>query len=192
MDYQNGKIYTIRSHQTDDFYIGSTCQPLYKRFGQHKNDYKNINKIIKMSSYEIIKYNDCYIELLEIYPCSSKVELHKREGELIRLHNCVNKCIPSRTQKEYHEDNKEIIDIYQKKYREENKEINIEYQKKYYENNKEYLIEKVNEYRLNNLEKIKERKKIKTNCECGSIYNLNAKCQHIKSKKHITFINLKN
>jgi hypothetical protein len=29
--YQHGKIYTIRSFQTDKFYIGSTTQPLSKR-----------------------------------------------------------------------------------------------------------------------------------------------------------------
>ena len=39
-DYQNGKIYCLRSHKTDLVYVGSTCQPLYKRLNEHKNYYK--------------------------------------------------------------------------------------------------------------------------------------------------------
>lgn len=27
-DYNKGKIYSLRSHQTNDIYIGSTCQKL--------------------------------------------------------------------------------------------------------------------------------------------------------------------
>jgi predicted GIY-YIG superfamily endonuclease len=40
MDYKNGKIYAIRSHQTDEIYIGSTTQSLSKRFSNHKSKYK--------------------------------------------------------------------------------------------------------------------------------------------------------
>ena len=39
-NYQNGKIYTIRSHQTDEIYIGSTANCLSKRLNDHKADYK--------------------------------------------------------------------------------------------------------------------------------------------------------
>ena len=41
VNYQNGKIYVLRSHKTDDIYIGSTTQSLYKRFYEHKKRYKN-------------------------------------------------------------------------------------------------------------------------------------------------------
>ncbi len=35
--YKNGKIYTIRYKNDDNLiYIGSTIQPLYKRFADHK------------------------------------------------------------------------------------------------------------------------------------------------------------
>ena len=86
MDYKNGKIYTSRSHQTDKFYIGSTCSTLIKRLSQHKSKWNDT------TAKEILTYQDYYIELLELYPCNSKMELNKREGELIRLHKnmCVN------------------------------------------------------------------------------------------------------
>lgn len=103
--YHNGKIYTIRSHQTDKYYIGSTCDALHKRFYQHKQDLKRSNKGTHhlVSSYEILKFNDCYIELLENFKCESKNELTKREGELIRLNraNAVNIRIDGQTKLEY-------------------------------------------------------------------------------------------
>ena len=149
-DYSNGKIYTIRSYQTEEFYIGSTIQSLPVRFGGHKRNYKfwlNTQKNY-ISSFEILKYDDHYIELLELYSCSCKEELHRREGELIRLHNCVNKVIPGRTHKEYYqeyrEENKEKLKEYReenkekiKKYKEKNKEKKKEYNKKYHQKNKE-------------------------------------------------------
>jgi hypothetical protein len=90
VNYQLGKIYTIRSSKTEDIYIGGTCQSLAKRFGEHKGKYKRGKGC---SSKEIFKHgiDDTYIELLELYPCNSKEELEKREGELIRASN--EKCI---------------------------------------------------------------------------------------------------
>ena len=73
--YQRGQIYTIRSHQTDQFYIGSTTQPLHKRLHSHRTHYKlwsADNTKGKCSSYEIIKNEDNYIELLEDFKCNSK------------------------------------------------------------------------------------------------------------------------
>ncbi len=105
--YENGKIYTIRSPRTDKFYIGSTCNPLSKRFYQHKSKCKefqkdNTSKGTYITSYEILIYHDAYIELLELYPCKSKIELTKREGQLIRenKNNVVNKVVNGRTPKE--------------------------------------------------------------------------------------------
>ena len=120
MNYQNGKIYTIRSYQTDNVYYGSTTQPLSKRLSKHKETYKRYQneKYHYVTSFEIIKYEDCYIELYENCPCNSKAELEKREGECIRSNECVNKCIPCRSSRQYYLVNKDKI----KKYYEDNKE----------------------------------------------------------------------
>jgi hypothetical protein len=95
MDYANGQVYAIRSHLTDQIYIGSTAQPLHKRLYQHK---MNSNTC---TSVEIIKHGDAYIELIENFPCQSKKELNRREGQHIRnTENCVNKNIAGRTPQE--------------------------------------------------------------------------------------------
>ena len=105
-NYQNGKIYAIRSFQTEKKYIGSTTQLLCQRLREHKN-------CKKTTSQQILQYDDYYIELIENYACNSKEELQKREGELIRENKelCVNIVIPQRTNKEYVADNKEHINI---------------------------------------------------------------------------------
>ena len=63
--YHNGKIYTIRSPHTDKYYIGSTTQPLHKRLYGHRRGYEFYIKKKKryMTSFEVIKYDDNYIEL---------------------------------------------------------------------------------------------------------------------------------
>ena len=184
-NYQNSKIYTIRSHQTDKIYIGSTCNELRKRLFQHKQDYKRFlkNKFQNVSSFEIIKYDDCYIELYEKYPCSDKMELHKREGEIIRSLNCVNKNMPGKKNKECM---KEIRKKYYKKWYEENKENKKKYKKEYYQQNKEKILKQTKE--KYNKEYYHKNKKI-YNCVCGAEIIMKNKLRHEKSKKHINFIN---
>ncbi len=107
-DYTKGKIYSIRSYQTDEIYIGSTTQALSMRIGGHRANYKKYlnDKYEYITSFKIIKYDDCYIELIELCSCNSKEELFKKEGEFIRSMKCVNRCIAGRTRKEYHEEHK--------------------------------------------------------------------------------------
>jgi len=142
MDYANGKIYTIRSYQTDKYYIGSTTTSLAKRLSGHKSHYKNGR--MDISSVEIVKYEDAYIELLEDYPCSNKNELNKREGQLIRQYKneCVNRCIPGRT-----------INNNKKQYDYHNKD----YKKIYYELNKDVIKERMRLYRIENREQINQK-----------------------------------
>ena len=93
--YQNSKIYTIRSTKTESVYVGSTYQTLECRFSGHKSTHKSGKH--KISSSIIFNYGVeyAYIELLEEYPCNSRDELLKREGELMRtMKNCINKENP--------------------------------------------------------------------------------------------------
>jgi len=161
MDYKNGKIYTIRSHQTEQFYIGSTTQPLTKRLTFHKSDYKRYldGKFNFITSFDIIKFDDCYIELLEEFPCESKMMLHKREGELIRKNNCVNKSIPCQTRKEYN-----------KNHYVQNRDKIKEYKKEYYNNNVNKFLQK-------------------HTCECGGKFTYSTKAMHLRTIKHQKFIN---
>ena len=111
-NYQQGKIYCIRSHQTEQIYIGSTTQTLAQRMAKHKNITNGCR------SEQILEYQDAYIELIELFPCNSKEELNKKEGEHIRIKNCVNKNIPCRTEKERYQDIKEKKKEQMKEYRE--------------------------------------------------------------------------
>ena len=171
-DFQQGKIYTIRSHQSNDFYIGSTTQPLYKRLYEHKREYKRHQngKCHYVTSFELVKYDDCYIELLEECKCENRQQLHKREGELIRENACVNKYIPGRTRAEYLQDNKEKIKEKGKEYKEANKQRIKEQSKKYNEANIQKIKEQQKKYREANIEKRREyqkqyRESKKLNCK---------------------------
>jgi hypothetical protein len=163
VNYQNGKIYCIRSHQTDDIYIGSTTQELSMRMAGHRKDYKRWKEGKKcyISSYELLQYDDCYIELIEECPCNSKMELERREGKLIRELDCINKCIAGRTKKEYAEEHKENIAQYDKQYRKANKE------------------------------RISQHRNEKLTCECGSVYSRTNKVRHERTKKHQEYISNK-
>lgn len=170
-DYQNGKIYTLRSHQTDDIYIGSTIQPLSVRLGGHKRAYKNHKdgKYQYDVSFNILDHGDAYIELLENYPCNDKNELTRREGELIRQINCINKDVVRKTEEERKQRRKEQI----QRYRIEHKEQMAEQRKQYKEKNKQKIMEQRNQ---------------KNTCQCGGRYTSTNKSQHIKTKKHRDYI----
>jgi len=134
-NYNNGKIYAIRSHQTENIYIGSTIQPLSKRLIQHKSSLKSKNP----SSKEILQYPDAYIELIELFPCNTKEELNKKEGEHIRSNNCVNKLISGRTRHQYKLEHKIQISEKMKEYnqRPEVKERRRERETEYRRRNKQ-------------------------------------------------------
>ena len=206
--YHKSKIYTIRSYETDKYYIGSTCDALHKRLYNHRLHYKNYlnDKSPFTTSFDIIKYEDNYIELLEDYKCETRNELTKREGELIRKYKdeIVNCKIEGRTRKEYYEDNKEKFKEYQKdnkdkiqeyhkEYRKDNKdkikEYKKEYQKEYRKDNKDKIKECQKEYYEDNKEKIKEQRKKHYDCECGKTQiQWGHKARHIKTKFHLDHI----
>jgi hypothetical protein len=161
IDYSKAKIYKIIDNTNDNVYVGSTCKTLTKRLARHVKDYKYyLNGDKKyMSSYKILENKDFNIQLIEIYPCNSRDELHKREGYYIKnAANCVNKLIAGRTSTEYSE---------------QHKEQKMQKSKDYYEQNKAVIA---------------EQRKQKIICICGSETSLHHKARHERSKKHQSFI----
>ena len=191
-DYQGGKIYTIRAPETDKYYIGSTTQTLPKRWYGHKKQYERYQngKCYNITSFQILELEDAYIELLELYPCNSKIELERREGQLIREHrdNCVNRIVVGRTKKEYREDNKEAIKVREREYREANKETINAKKREHHHANKEAINAKSREYREANKEAIKAKASEKIQCECGASVSRGYISGHRKSKRHLKFI----
>jgi hypothetical protein len=192
-DYNNGKIYTIRFHNSNEIYIGSTIQLLAVRFGEHKR--KGNSAVYKLINdrYEG-NWSVCYYELYENYSCNSKEELCKKEGEVIRQfkndenYDCINCVIIGRTKSEYKKDynknNSDKIKEQSKQYRDDNPDKIKEQSKQYREKN----ADKINEYFENNKEKIDERRKEKITCDCGSCINKGDLSQHYKSKKHQDYL----
>ena len=110
MDYKNGKIYQILNNVNDDVYVGSTTQLLCKRFYCHKSHSDTLFRKHKLSELmRTIGKNNCYIELIENYPCNTKEELIAREGHYIRERATLNHTIAGRTKKEWREHNAEQI-----------------------------------------------------------------------------------
>ena len=185
VDYQKGKIYTIRC-RTDDtmIYIGSTTQSLAKRWGGHKT---NMNTLI----YRTINndWDNWYIELYELYPCSCKIELERKEGEIIRLIGTLNYNIAGRTKSEYNNENIDKVRERKKIYYIENIDKLREINKKYRDENPDKEKERQELYRAENRDILNDKKKEKITCECGCLTSKNNLYRHLKTKKHIDLIN---
>ena len=205
--YQNGKIYCIWSYETDEIYIGSTCRTLKRRLQSHKSSYRGFLKKTKhshyTSSYEILKYDNVEIGIIEEYPCNNKEELYRREGELQQQIKCVNKLIAGRTQKEWRILHRQELLDYGKKYRVEHKEelqkkrkiyvkknenLMKEKRKEKYRENKNDMNKKSREYQKKNIEQINKNRGVKFDCQCGGHYTLRHKARHLKTKQHIKWL----
>jgi hypothetical protein len=178
-NYQNGKIYKIVNTEGTLTYIGSTCQSLAQRKAKHHESYKYWKNGITnyVTAFKLFDDDEegCQIVLLEAFPCNNRNELEKRERYYIENNNCVNKIRPTRTKQEWIEENKEKHQQYQKQYREDNKDKNREYQK---------------QYRADNNVEIQQFKNDKHKCECGGNYTTSHKAKHIKTFKHLNYLNL--
>jgi len=214
IDYSKSVIYKIEHIDSPELlYVGSTTD-FIRRKSEHKRNYNNENKknTYNLKLYTMIRSNGGFesfkIMIICEFPCNSKTELvieeEKHRKELQATLNS-NKCFNTiedikERNKEYRKNNKEKI----KEYHEANKEQTKELKKKYYEVNKEQILEYKKEYRKDNIEKIKEqltqyyetnkeqineKAKEKMTCECGSIFRKADKSKHVKSNKHINFIN---
>lgn len=150
VDYTNGIIYRIKNIYTDECYVGSSAETIDERFSKHKYCYKTheLNHKWVSSYYLFLKYGveNCYIELIKKFPCSSKKELEREEGFLtLQEPNRVNIKIAGRTRKEYYEDNTEIIKEKKQKYYEDNADKVKASSKKWSEDN----ADKVKSYKKN-------------------------------------------
>ena len=188
-DYQNGKIYKLVNTEGTLTYIGSTCQTLAMRKAKHHNNFKRWknDKNHFVTSFKVFDDDEegCQIVLLENFPCDSKIELEKRERHYIETIECINKHRPTRTIKEYYIDNKQCINEANKKYYNDNKEQLQKFQKQYYEYNKK----KIKQYYEDNKQYIRNRLNVKNICACGGIHTTANKTHHLKSMKHLNYIN---
>ena len=212
IDYNNGKVYKIQAINNidnDPVYIGSTTKKyLSQRMTKHRNSY-NLWKNGKGSNvtlyrlFEKYGLDGCEIVLIENVNCQSKDELLQREKYHIQNSNCVNKYIPLRTHKEYKNDNYDKFNLYYKEYSKINFDIIKEHKQQYNKNNADRIKEQMKQYAndnkivitkyktqyyQDNKDRIKEEKTKQMKCDCGSLFQLNHKCKHVKSLKHLAYI----
>ena len=185
--YHRGKIYTIRCRYDDSkIYVGSTINDLSRRMTGHRC--LSLRKSFKLYQEVNGDWDNWYIELFENYPCNSKQELEKREGEVIRQIGTINKVIPGRTRQEfwqkYKKDNAEKIRVYKQSYYQNNKdEKKLEHQQ-YYADNIDKIRERHKEYAKSNHNKIRDRMTSKIICACGCELTKQSLFNHLRSSKH--------
>jgi hypothetical protein len=185
--FEKGQIYKIEplNGAHEDIYIGVTCKSLEQCFQQHKNDYTrylhgNYHFVTSFHLFDKYGFENCKITLLETINTNSTHDMASRKSFYIRTLECVNKCIPLRSKKEYHADNRVSLLEYRKRYRVDNKESILEYGKRYRADNKESIAE----YRKQYCSK-------KYTCECGATLRLSFKSKHNKTAKHKTIMESK-
>lgn len=149
-----GKIYKLVGGGKT--YYGSTIKTLEERLINHKCDYKRNHH--NLTAFEVLKEDDCKIELVEDILCDSLSELRLKEAEYIKNNDCVNKVVPGRTNKEWLDDNKERRQKYKTDYWHKNKE------------------------------KINAKRNERMTCECGKSIIKRCYKRHLNSKKHQKYL----
>ena len=165
--YHNGKIYQITDIGYNKCYIGSTTESLSLRMARHRANYKSFlsgGKGSHIRLFEIFNefgIENCKIQLVEYFKCDTLQELQRREGEVIKITDCVNKLVAGRTRKEYRDDNRDKLREIDMEYREQHKDKFNEYSKQYREANNEKINERTKQYYKANKDKINELSKQK-------------------------------
>ena len=186
---RKGKIYKIVDCGYNLCYYGSTCQELCHRMANHRLGYEAYQqkKTCLIRSYFIFDeygVENCKIELVELFPCTSRAELHKKGGEYIMNNPCVNKIVAGRRmsqedyRKEYYQSHKESILEHNAKYRNEHLEQIKAKQKERYETHKE---------------RIRASQTEQFTCEqCGGRYQRNDRAKHFRTLKHQSAVSANN
>jgi hypothetical protein len=148
--YSNGKIYTIRNKNDEtQIYVGSTANTLVERMYKHKYD-GNTERCKHWLLYRTINndWSAWDITLHSLYPCNTKQELCRREGEIIREIGTLNERIAGRTTRERYIEEKPRIAATQKDYYYRKQDMILKQKKEYYIRNKENIREKSRQKKL--------------------------------------------
>ena len=159
-----GKIYCLKSKQQPNaIYIGSTEKKLNQRFSEHKADYKRwlAGKYHYVTSFELCKYSDCRIELIDDNP------EYRTTPELVKIER-------SYVQR-YIKDGWNVV----------NKHLKHDISVSSSTDRKQY------QHELYNLDKdrILARQSEKIECECGSTVTRRHIAGHRRTAKHQNYVN---
>jgi len=180
INYAQTIIYKLVCNDIDvvEVYVGHTTN-FIKRKANHKSKCHNPESDRhNLYIYQFIRanggFNNWKMIEIEKYPCNNEQEACRRERHYVELfHATLNTNIPSRTMREYYEDNKESLLASNKKYYDDNaeslrkhsrdyyhkhKEERHDYRRAYYSNNKSVLQAKHRVYYEKNKERIIQQK----------------------------------
>ena len=168
VNYNKSIIYKICCNdlKIKELYIGSTTN-FTRRKNSHKTACNNINdRHYNIKVYKFIRDNGGWSNwsmiLIDNVSCESKLELLKIEREYVEKNNSILNCyIPSRTNKEYYQTNREQLLDYHMKYRQDNKEQIQKYKNEWNQKNKKHIQEYNNEWYQKNKKQILEKSKEK-------------------------------
>jgi predicted GIY-YIG superfamily endonuclease len=196
INYSKTIIYKIccKDPTITDIYIGHTTD-LTKRKYQHKTSccneknrkynlfvYDFIRKNGGWNNWDIVMIEECNLETLQQAKLKERYWLEELKATL-------NKYIPSRTNKEYREENKDLINEKAKKYHLNHREEKKEYNKQRRKENKEKILE----YSRKHYQEIKEKRKETLICDiCKLCLRKDSYNRHLKSQYHQNFITLQN
>ncbi len=178
IDYANSSIYKLCCRDTDitDCYVGSTTN-FRSRKWHHKSSCNNENdKDYNLRVYQFIRehggWENWDMILIEKVNANDNYELKKEERRWIeQLNSTLNQIIPTRTLKEWYQDNKD------KK---------LKYSKETYINNKESINERHRQWYKDNREKAREKASERIQCPiCNSIVRRDGLSIHKKRMKCI-------
>jgi hypothetical protein len=190
VNYSQSVIYKICCRNTDieEIYIGSTTN-FSRRKCEHKTCCNNKkDKKYNLRLYQFIRENGGWENFdmvqVEQYNATDKHSLHARERHWIEeLKPSLNSCIPTRTIKEWYQDNKETISAQKRQYYLDNKETVSAKHNQYYQDNRETRLARKKQH-------YHQKKEMRT-CVCGSEYNYgitNKRTSHYRTKKHTEFV----
>jgi hypothetical protein len=221
INYDNVYFYKIvcKDLNIAECYVGHTTH-----FINRKNKHKNVcidvnNNHHEYPIYKFIRDNGGWdnwdMILIEQCTCESALDARKRErGYMEHLKATLNVRVPSRSGKEWRDDNKDKYQEYRKEYyeqhkdelrvkekiyrennydkikqrREDNKERDYKVHKVYHEKNRDKINENKKKYYESNKDKISEHGSQRITCACGAEIARGGKAQHERSIKHQQFI----
>ena len=165
--YQHGKIYKIINSIDKLIYVGSTTQPLNRRFTGHKIDAKRSPNSKLYKHFAKLGVEHFEIKLIKNYPCNNKLELEiEEERYKIMLNAQLNMIRAHQTV-------------------EQRKAYENDWHAQYYQKNRVKINLKHSEYRENNRAKIRLHNSERIFCKiCGKTYTRIHKARHCKSNHH--------
>lgn len=161
VNYANSKIYKLVSEIDNMIYVGSTTRSLAQRKGEHLSKAKKKPRKVH-DHFNSIGWENVSIILVEAYPCENIEVLRQRERHWIdTLGAELNRHIPSRSKKQWYEENKETLLPRMREKNQHNKEHRKEVRKAYYEKNKKAIQQAQRAYNEKNKEKKREYDKLR-------------------------------